>query len=613
MRIRARFDDALRDPRRLFWLAWRTINLMLKGELLAAWGRTHPHGISRRSYHAWCRRHSTSRLASLRAIGRPPLPIVALVDCGDSSVNGKVAATLARQTLRCAAVLERHPDRRVSRVDGPFPPSAGAKGKAATLSACLDALEVRETWLLWITAPATLDEEFNASLAATVAVDAQAWIVYTDEDVLDAKGQRIDPVFKPAWDQEQILETNYLGPVVAMRATAALDLTDDAVPGPGGLWQALVRATWRIAAGRVVHVPEVLVHRWAEAGRTGVIAPDPHVAEAVREAAARRGATVEMPASGNPRLRYARLRDPDGVSIVIPTRDRGDLLVRCVDSLLANTPSPRFEIVIVDNGSVEADTQRCFRAIAARAPARVVAVPGSFNFPRLCNAGVAQARERIVTLLNNDTCIEDRGWLDELASLAQRPYTGAVGPLLLYEDGLVQTAGTLVGVNRIATNFLAGFARDDPIVLAWCRTRRRVSAVLGACLTVERAKYLAVGGMDERYAVSLNETDLCLRLEQEGFANVFTPFARLVHTEGATRGYDVEPSERHRLAVEERRFRANWGALLAQSDPAHNPNLRRSGNPLEIEFRSIDVAPRSGWRAALARGPSTVIPATMTG
>jgi len=580
---------------------------MLEGELFAAWDRAHPHGISRKRYRSWCRRHSAMRIASLEEIGRPSLRVVALVDCGSAGVNTRIAASLARQTLPCAAIFARDADHGPSRMPTGAPPPLPLAEPADTLASCLAESDGKETWLLWITAPLTLDDEYNASLAATVAVAPDARIVYTDEDALDARGERIDPEFKSAWDVEQILEANYPGPAVAMRAPTALDLIDDRTRGAAGLWLALVKATWRVAGQCIVHFPAVLVHRWPESPAVDDAAPMPALVNAVREAVARRGAKVQAAVSAGPRLRYAELPDSEGVSIVIPTRDRSDLLMRCVDSLMANTSSPRFEIVIVDNGSVDAETQRCFRAIESRASTRVVGAPGAFNFSRLCNAGVAQARERIVVLLNNDTYARDGGWLRELAALAQRPYTGAVGPLLLYEDGRVQAAGVLVAVNRVATNFLAGFRPDDPLVRAWCRTRHQVTAVAGACIAVEKSKYVAVGGMDERFAVSLNEVDFCLRLEQAGYANVFTPFATLVHTEGASRGFDFEPRDRQRLAVEERRFRANWGSLMSQYDPAHNPNLRRVGNPLEIEFRSARVEPRSGWRPALIRGPSTVI------
>jgi GT2 family glycosyltransferase len=223
-------------------------------------------------------------------------------------------------------------------------------------------------------------------------------------------------------------------------------------------------------------------------------------------------------------------------------------------------------------------------------------VPGEFNFPRLCNAGVAAAKGRVVVLLNNDTDAPEEDWLDELVSLAIRRGIGAVGPLMMYPNGFVQSAGVLLGVNRSATSALAGFDPDDAVARAWCASRRRVSAVVGACLAVERGKYFGVGGFDERFAVSHNEVDFCLRLEAAGFSNLFTPFASIVHEEGATRGFELMPVERERLASEEALFRARWGSLMGEIDPAHHPCLAREGNPVALAATVSDLRPRAGWR-----------------
>jgi GT2 family glycosyltransferase len=248
----------------------------------------------------------------------------------------------------------------------------------------------------------------------------------------------------------------------------------------------------------------------------------------------------------------------------------------------------------VDNGSVDPATAKLLHGLHARLAVTVVQSPGPFNFPLLCNAGVGNARGRLVVLLNNDTSVTE-GWLDELTALAARPRTGAVGPLLLYPDGRIQSAGVLGGVNRTATSALAGFSRDDAIARAWCAARRRITAVMGACLAVEREKYLSVGGMDERFAVSHNEVDLCLRLEAAGLANVFTPFASVVHEEGATRGFELTKDERDALMREEALFRTRWGARLRDVDPAHHPAFARDGNGFELPPVACEAGPRAGW------------------
>jgi GT2 family glycosyltransferase len=278
----------------------------------------------------------------------------------------------------------------------------------------------------------------------------------------------------------------------------------------------------------------------------------------------------------------------------MPIRDRPELLTRSVDALLGAGFPAKADLIVVDNGSADPATAQLLQDLHKRLAVTVVRSPGPFNFPMLCNAGVARARGRIVVLLNNDTAVTE-GWLDELSALALRPRIGAVGPLLLYPDGRIQSAGVLGGVNRTATSAMEGFDRDDATARAWCASRRRITAVVGACLAVEREKYLSVGGMDERFAVSHNEVDFCLRLEATGLANVFTPFACVVHDEGATRGFELTTDEREQLMREEELFRTRWGERLAEVDPAHHPAFARDGSGFLLPPLACEAGPRAGW------------------
>jgi GT2 family glycosyltransferase len=289
------------------------------------------------------------------------------------------------------------------------------------------------------------------------------------------------------------------------------------------------------------------------------------------------------------------------VSIVIPTRDRPDLLRRCIDSVLQGGSPGDVELVVVDNGSKDPHLLDLLRSFQQRAIVRTIARDIPFNFPLLCNAGVEAARGRVIILLNNDAEVR-AGWLDELVPLATRTDVGAVGPLVLYPDGRIQSAGVLVGVNRTATSALEGFDPRTRAAQDWCASRRRVSAVLGACMAIEREKYLRHGGLDAAFAVSHNEVDFCLRLEASGLANVFTPFARVVHVEGATRGFEVTATERARLEVEERQFLARWGVLLDAVDPAHHAAFARSGNPFLLAPAPLSLPTRAGWRSGVCAG-----------
>jgi len=462
-------------------------------------------------------------------------------------------------------------------------------GEAAPLASVLARLDA--DWMLWVTSRSTLDPLAWAAFAEGCERRG-ARIVYADHDAADGAGRPARPSFKPAWDRWQILERDYAGPLLAVHRDLVASIDAPRLPGNAGPWRTLIEASATLPDEAVVHAPRVVVH--APPARNTVQEERAAVLPALRDAARARGLALEVVGGVAPWLRYA---GSPSVSIVVPTRDRARLLRRCLEAVAQTREGREVEVVVVDNGSSDRGVHEAIERARRTMPVEVVGCAEAFNFPRLCNVGVAAARGDVVVLLNNDTVVQP-GWLRELAALAVQPGVGAVGPLLAYPGGDLQSAGVLLGVNRTATSALAGFSPDDPAARAWCGARRRVSVVLGACLAIRRTTYGAVGGLDERFAVSHNEVDFCLRLEAAGYANLFTPYARVLHDEGATRGFEVTPAERARLAAEERAFRERWGALLQPCDPAYHPALARAGVPFALGAPGEPVAPRAGWRCA---------------
>ena len=551
--------------------------LAVRGDLKAMLQRVHPRGPSPAEYRAW-----RAVQPALDGAASTVAYIVLLDPEGAGTKALPVEAFGALPPDACA-VLARA-------ANGDWQRQSG--GPSHPLGTWLAELEA--SWLWWVTAPLRFAPGASRAVASACTKDG-ARIVYGDHDVADLAGRPAQPIFKSAWDSEQVVEHDYAGALIVVHASLAASIDAARRPGGCGPWGMLVDAAVAMSPESFVHVPRVLVHLPAP---PAAAPPDTRAIEGVKScieaAAARRGDAIEIDVRQVPWLRYRHAED--AVSIVIPTRDRPELLERCLAALQSNAGVRRAELVVVDNGSTDPRVAELLRNIERERSLTVVTSAAPFNFPRLCNAGVAAAKGRVVILLNNDTEVSDPGWLDELVSLAVRPRIGAVGPLLLYPNGLVQSAGVLLGVNRTATSALAGFAPADAVVQAWCASRRRVSAVLGACLAIERDKYFAVGGLDERFAVSHNEVDFCLRLEVVGLANLFTPFARVVHEEGGTRGFEVTAAERERLAAEETLFRERWAHLLSATDPAHHPWLARDGNPFALASTPGDLRPRAGWR-----------------
>jgi GT2 family glycosyltransferase len=257
--------------------------------------------------------------------------------------------------------------------------------------------------------------------------------------------------------------------------------------------------------------------------------------------------------------------------VVIPTRDCAELLSECLGGLKNTTDYRRFEIVVVDNGSTKPDAVRLLQEIATEPGTKVLLRPGPFNFSALSNDGARATMARVLLFLNNDIAMLDRNWLKAMVRWAIRPDIGVVGAKLLFPNGSIQHAGVVLGFGGIAGHIYRRSPRDCPGYLAQLRAPREVTAVTGACIAVERAKFEAVGGFDaENLPVDLNDIDFCLRIAEQGWTNLWTPEATLIHHQSATRGIDPDPFKLYRK--ERAYFVQRWSHVI-RDDPYFHPGL----------------------------------------
>jgi len=466
------------------------------------------------------------------------------------------------------------------------------------------------------------DDELHPQALATIAEALQRnpqWqLVYSDEDKLDAEGRRYDPYFKPAWNPDLLRSQNcvsHLG-VYSRALVNALSGFREGLEGSQD-WDLALRCSERLKPTQIGHVPAVLYHWRAVAGSTAQGVEQKSYAHdagrrAICEHLERSGVAADVMEieglAGVFRVRY-RLPSPlPLVSVIVPTRDRLDLLRRCVGSILERSTYPHYEIVIVDNQSVEPQTLAYFSGFKGHPRVRVLRHDRPFNYSRINNDAVQECRGELICLLNNDVEVITPDWLEELASHAMRPHVGAVGAMLYYPNDTIQHAGVIIGVHGVAAHPYCGMPRGYPGQMARTRLVQNMSAVTAACLMVRQHVYQQAGGLDVSLQIAFNDIDFCLRLRQLGYANVWTPFAELYHHESASRGQEDTTEKRKRFMSEVEFMKSRWGRQL-ECDPAYNPNLTLSGEPFTLAFPPREwQAEATGQLPDGARGPSVPSP-----
>ncbi len=399
------------------------------------------------------------------------------------------------------------------------------------------ALEAATGSLIGILAPGDrLEPDTLARIAA--AFEPDIGLVFTDEDVEDASG-RHHPRFKPGFSPDRPSD---LGALSIVRR----DLLDPAsLPDPA--IDPAVHAARHLAPAQIRHIPVVALHR-ARAPRPS----EPNIGA---------GAPIALP------------QPPPPVTVVVLTKDHPDLLAACTAGLLERTDYPALEILLVDNGTTDAEALTLLAALDARDRVRVLRRPGPFNFAALNNDAARTVPGGVLLLLNNDVEIVRPDWLSEMVAQLARPGVGIVGARLLYPDRTVQHAGILLGPGGTATHVGRGAAETETGYLGQLTGVRDFSAVTGACLAIEVETWNRLGGMDERFAVTWNDVDLCLRTRRAGLRVVWTPRATLIHAESVTRGLESEDAAKLlRFRQEQALMLAEWGDAF-EHDPFLNPNL----------------------------------------
>lgn len=423
-------------------------------------------------------------------------------------------------------------------------------------------------------------------VAKVLNIHPELDLIYSDEDKIDADGNRFDPHFKADWSPDTLMGNNYISHLGVYRTSIVKKLGGFRKGYEGSQdYDLVLRVTEQIPADHIYHIDRVLYH-WrtipgstASNGEAKSYIYDSGV-KALTDALSRRnikGSVRPGRISGFYEIAYDVLQE-DLVSVIIPTKNGYEDLKTCVDSIIEKTSYPNYEIIIADNGSTDPKMQELFaeykHQLKDRFIVELIDIP--FNYSRINNLAAEKANGKYFLFLNNDTEVIEPDWMTAMVSYAQFDRIGCVGAKLFYPDDTTQHAGVLLGIGGVAGHALNNYDRTHCGYFGRLVIDVNYLAVTAACMMVKAADFNAVNGFDETLEVAFNDVDLCLKVYELGRYNVYAHQAELYHFESKSRGYEDTPEKQRRFAGEIKKMQDKWPSYIAH-DPFYNDNLTKEG------------------------------------
>jgi GT2 family glycosyltransferase len=441
------------------------------------------------------------------------------------------------------------------------------------------AQSVPADWVVRIEAGDRLAPQALAACACYIGKEDQWRLIYTDEDLITKEGKRYDPSFKPDFNLDLLRSTPYTGTFLPVRRDAFLETGGfEAVHGVEG-YDLVFKCIERNGEGAIGHIHDVLIHRlnWNhERYRTEAV--EENGRQVVERHLARTGIQANVSKGLLPHSYFVEYLHSDAplVTIIIPTRDRLDLLRPCVESVLGKTTYRNYEIVVIDNDSRDPATLGYLDKLPGLdARVRVIRYPHPYNYSSMNNIAAREARGDYLLLLNNDTVVIQPQWLERMMMCAQREDVGIVGARLVYPNKTVQHVGLIagMGVHGVCEHVNIGTSMTAPGYLGRSQLTQELSVVTAACMLVKKSVYDEVHGLDESsFKVLFNDVDFCLRVRERGWKVVWTPFATILHHGSISLKSFTDTQDEMRGRRELEVMRERWLPALA-NDPSFNRNL----------------------------------------
>lgn len=411
---------------------------------------------------------------------------------------------------------------------------------------------------------------------------SDADFIYSDEDFISTEGECSNPHFKPDFSPDLLLSHNYITHLTCFKRSL-LDTVGHFDTNFDGSqdYDLFLRLTERTS--KIHHIPKVLYHwRMLETSTSANAHAKPEALErgkqVIQHALNRRSIEATVENNNMPhyfKVRYKILNSPL-VSIIIPFKDKPELLSVCINSILEKSTYQKFEIIGISNNSEEEETFQLMAELEQK-DSRISFYEYNveFNYADINNHAVKNyAKGEHLLLLNNDIEVISSDWIEAMLEHSQRENVGCVGAKLYYANDTIQHAGIIIGLGGYLGHSHKMYSRFNPGYFNRLNVVQNLLAVTAACLMIKKSVYVEMGGMDEtNFKVSYNDVDFCLRVYEQGYLNIFTPFAEMYHYESISRGYENTPDKIARFQTEKDALYARHKAILENGDPYYNPNL----------------------------------------
>lgn len=404
-------------------------------------------------------------------------------------------------------------------------------------------------------------------------------MIYTDEDKLDFEGKRCFPHFKSDFALDTFLSSNYICHFTVLRKSIVDELGGFRSEYNGAqdydLFLRFIDNT-----NKICHIPKILYHWRMTMGSTSSNGGNKNYAydagkRALDDYFKRNKINAKVHLIGEPQMyhiEYLYKKEPS-ISIIIPTKDKAEVLDVCLKSIYEKTNYQNYEIIVIDNNSCEEKTFSLLEKYQENySNFRYFTYNCEFNYSYLNNEAIKKSNGDYLVLLNNDTEVISENWLHDMVGYAMQEHVGCVGAKLLYPNRTIQHAGVVIGVGGIAMHANVSTGEEQFGYFGRLVSVYNWSCVTAACLMVKKSKYLEVDGLDENLKVAYNDVDFNLKLLDNGYSNVVLPNVKLFHYESLSRGNDMREDQIKRFQKETNYMCDKWGNVLL-NDKFYNNNM----------------------------------------